>query len=138
LGRSEITHPLCYSTRTQISLATMFDLQRIAPLISAVQRIQTSSVIAPLLAVLVITGVIALFGSLILSGALLVGIWALFGVSVLFTLAAYSYWSAKEPNRLQTENYQLAQQRFLIGDERDPNSIKMIESQPTANTALRQ
>jgi hypothetical protein len=82
------------------------------------------------LAVLVITGVIALFGSLILSGALLMGIWALFGVCVLFTLAAYSYWSAKEPNRLQTEKYQLAQQRLLIGDERDPNSIKMIESQP--------
>ena len=47
---------------------------------------------------------------------------------------AYIFWSIKSPDRLQTENYQLEQQRIkVIGDERHPG--KVIEGTLTANTA---
>jgi hypothetical protein len=114
------------------------DAHRLAPFISAVECISTSSVLAPLLAIDVITGVVALVGSGILSGSLLLGIWCVFGLCVIFTLYAYVYWSINAPDRLQTEQYQLAHRRLLIGDERDPNSPKLIDSLPTANTAVGQ
>jgi hypothetical protein len=47
---------------------------------------------------------------------------------------AYIYWLIKDPDRLQTESYQLEQQRIrTIGDERHPG--KVIEGTLTANTA---
>jgi hypothetical protein len=113
----------------------MFDVHRLAPLISAFQRIQTTSVLAPLFVPTIIVGVVGLIGSPFLPIVISGGLWILFGLCVLFTLGAYVYWSAKEPNRLQTERYQLEQKRLLlIGDERDPNSMKLIDSAPSANT----
>jgi hypothetical protein len=119
----------------------MSDTYSFAPLISAIKRIQTSSILAPLLVVDVIVGAVALFASLGklvgLRELLLWCIWGLFGFCVLFTLASYIYWSWMQPNRLQTENYQLEHQRLvLIADERDPNSPKLIGSAPSANTVV--
>lgn len=38
--------------------------------------------------------------------------------------SAYIYWSFKNPDRLQTESYQLEQQRMkVIGDERHPGKV---------------
>jgi len=119
----------------------MSDATYFAPLISAIKRIQTSNILAPLLAADVITGVIALFASLTelagLPEPLLWGVWGLFGLCILSTLIAYVYWSWRDPNRLQTERYQLEQQRLLLlGDERGPDSTKMIESTPSANVKV--
>ena len=114
-----------------------FDIQRLAPLISAVERIRTSSVIAPLLALDVIVGVIALIATLMLPTNLLVWLWGLFGTCVLFTIVASIFCSFLGPHRLQTEQYQLDQRRLtLIGDERSPNSPKLIESTQSANTQV--
>ena len=101
----------------------------------------SSSILAPLLVVDVIVGAVALFASLGklvgLPEPLLWSIWGLFGFCVLFTLSSYVYWSWAQPNRLQTENYQIEHQRLLlIGDERDPNSMKLIGSAPSANTKV--
>jgi hypothetical protein len=108
-------------------------------LMSAVERIKTASVLAPLLVLDVICATLALIATLLfgVSSNWLWVAWTPFLICTVFTLGAYGYWSIVAPNRLQTEHYQLAQQRlFLIGDERDPNSAKLIESAPTSNTAL--
>ena len=56
-------------------------------------------------------------------------VWIFVGIGT-----AYIYWSIKGPDRLQTENYQLEQQRIkVIGDERHPG--KVIEGTLTANPA---
>lgn len=115
----------------------VLDASQFAPVISAVKRIQTSSIVAPLLAADVITGVIGLLGAFVLPYPILYGVWVLFGLCVLSSLGSYAFWSWKEPNRLQTERYQLEHQRLLlVGDERDPNSPKLIESTPSANTVV--
>jgi hypothetical protein len=105
------------------------------PLISAIERINTANVIAPLFVVDIVVGVVALIGSAFIPAPIPIALWVLFGFCVLFTLGAYVYWSLRAPNRLQTERYQLEHQRMLlIGDERDPNSAKFITAQATANT----
>jgi hypothetical protein len=115
----------------------MFDAYRLAPLISAIQRIKTSSILAPLLVLDIIMGVVALIGSAFVPSPILETIWMVFIFCILFTLGAYAYWSYISPNRLQTERFQLEHQRLLvIGDERDPNSVKLIESAPSANTKV--
>ena len=100
-------------------------------------RITTKSVLAPLS---VPGGLIGAFAVLltplagphhpltyVLWGAFL--LWMFGGVGI-----AYIYWSIKDPDRLQTENYLLEQQRMkTIGDERHPG--KVIEDTLTANTA---
>ncbi len=113
------------------------DAHRLAPLISAIQRIRTTNIIAPLFVVDIVVGVVGLIGSAFLPAPIVMALWALFGFCVLFTLGAYVYWSWAEPNQLQTERFQLEHQRMLlIGDERDPNDMKMITAQVTANTHL--
>jgi hypothetical protein len=115
----------------------MFDAHRLAPLISAIQRIKTSNILAPLLVLDIIMGVVALIGSAFVPSPILEAVWTMFFFCILFTLSAYAYWSYISPNRLQTERFQLEHQRLLlIGDERDPNSTKMIESTPSANTKV--
>jgi hypothetical protein len=104
---------------------------------SAVQRIKTQSILAPLLALDVICGVMALGVTVMVGDTLLSRwIWVSFGVSVAFTLVAYTYWSFREPERLQTEDYRLAREHLmLIGDERNPNSPELLEGRPVSKAA---
>jgi hypothetical protein len=63
-------------------------------------------------------------------------LWIIFVIWIVVIAAAYVYWSVVNPNRLQTENYQLEQQRIkLIGDERSPGKV-IEESALTSNTAM--
>jgi hypothetical protein len=100
-------------------------------------RLTTRSVLAPLS---VPGGLIGTFALLMTPVAgphhpLTYGLWIAFLVWIFGGIGiAYIYWSIKDPDRLQTENYQLEQQRIkTIGDERDPG--KVIEGTLTANTA---
>jgi hypothetical protein len=106
---------------------------------SLIERVRTGSVVAPLLALTLICGVLA-FSVTALPGpvdALVWCLWALFAICVAADLIAYTLFAIKDPDRLQTEDYRLARHRLdLIGDERDPNSEKLIEAAPTANTFL--
>ena len=66
-------------------------------------------------------------------------VWGVFGFCVAASIVGYLVWSIYDPNRLQTEEYLLERQRLLtIGDERDPNNIKVIEGALTSNTAIRE
>lgn len=38
-------------------------------------------------------------------------------------MLAYFIWMFKDPNRLQSEDYQLAHQKMLLGDDRHPGKI---------------
>jgi hypothetical protein len=63
-------------------------------------------------------------------------LWIFFIIWMLGIGAAYVFWSIKDPNRLQTENYQLQQQVIkVITDERHPG--KTIEhASLTSNTVV--
>jgi len=100
-------------------------------------RLRTRSVLAPLS---VPGGLIGTFALLMTPVAgpnhpLTYALWIAFLVWIFGGIGtAYIYWSMKGPDRLQTESYQLEQQRIkVIGDERNPG--KVIEGTLTSNTA---
>ena len=100
-------------------------------------RLTTKSVLAPLS---VPAGLLGAFALLLTPIAgphhpLTYILWIAFLVWMFGVIGtAYIYWSIKGPDRLQTENYQLEQQRIkVIGDERHPG--KVIEGTLTANPA---
>lgn len=110
---------------------------QLAALLSAVQRIKTASIIAPLLALDVIAGAVALIATPFIPASLLLLPWMVFTACIAATLIAYLSFSIVDPNRLQTEDYQLAHHRImLIGDERSPNDAKLIDAAPVANTQI--
>jgi hypothetical protein len=107
-------------------------------LIRTIGHLKTTSVLAPLS---MPAGLIGIFATLmtVVGGPhhpLTWVLWIVFVIWIVVIAAAYVYWSVVNPNRLQTENYQLEQQRInLIGDERNPG--KVIESSAlTSNTAM--
>jgi hypothetical protein len=110
-------------------------------LIGRIGRFRTTSVLAPLLAPLIITSLVAL---IVTAGAgvdhpLTWMLWYLFGAVVVVILLFYCIWSYANPDRLQTEEYRLEEQRIrIIGDERHPGPV-LIDSaaQLTSNTAVR-
>jgi hypothetical protein len=107
-------------------------------LISTIGRFRTTSVLAPLLVAGIIIGVFA-FGVTMWAGPdhpLTWVLWIPFLIDLVVILFGYIVWSFVNPDRLQTEEYRLEQQRItLIGDERHPG--KVIESEPlTANTVI--
>jgi hypothetical protein len=106
---------------------------RISPFL---RRLTTRSVLAPLSVPGVVIGVFALLMTPVAGPhhPLTYALWIAFLVWFGGVGGAYWFWSFKDPNRLQTENYQLEQQRIkVIGDERHPG--KVIEGTLTANTA---
>lgn len=105
---------------------------------SLIERVRTGSVLAPLLALAVIVGAAAFSVTPFSNDATLVrSLWALFAFCVFATLVAYVLFALRDPDRLQTEDYRLARHRLeLIGDERDPNDVKLLEAPPTSNTHL--
>lgn len=110
--------------------------QMMASLAGNIGRVRTRSVIAPMLA---ITGTVGFFASvrgwLSPNSWISDSLWVLFFLCVVAAVAAYAHFSWKEPERLQTEEYRLALRRIdVIGDERDPNDMKVINAIPTSNT----
>ncbi len=111
---------------------------RSGSLLSAVQRIKTASVVAPLLALTAISGAAATGVTVILGNTSLVWIlWTIFCLCVLASIISYAFWTFKDPDRLQSEDFRLERHRLdLLGDERAPRNLKIIETTPTANTLL--
>ena len=107
-------------------------------LIGTIGRFKTTSVLAPLLVLGIIIGVFAFFVTLRVGPdhPLTWTLWIAFLVDIILVLLAYVIWSFVNPDRLQTEDYQLEQQRIrLVTDERHPG--KTIEHEPlTPNTAI--
>jgi hypothetical protein len=106
-------------------------------LIGTLGRFKTTSVLAPLLVVEIIVGVFAL-GLTALIGpdhTLTWVLWSAFLAILALIGLAYFIWSLVNPNRLQTEDYQIQQQVIkVLTDERHPG--KTIEHEPlTSNTA---
>jgi hypothetical protein len=101
---------------------------------SAVQRIKTQSILAPLLALNVICGAMGVATVWRVGDSPLGwGFCVIFGASILFTMIAFTFWSFKDADRLQTEDFRLAcQQMTLIGDERSPNSPELLEGKLVA------
>lgn len=102
-----------------------------------VEKIRTQSAINPLLW---LCGVVFLFG---MPGA----VWGRESVSniclglivlaVLAPIIAFFILMFRDPMRLQSEHYQLEHQRLhLLGDERSPGNIKIIEGELAANNAM--
>jgi hypothetical protein len=112
-------------------------------LVGIIGRFRTTSVLAPLFVPLIIMGVFASFVTPFagvdhpLTWMLWIAVVAVFGMILLF----YPIWSVINPDRLQTEDYRLEQQRItqqVIGDERHPGPV-LIEGAPlTSNTAIGQ
>jgi hypothetical protein len=107
-------------------------------LIRTIGHLKTTSALAPLLMPAGLIGVFAVLMTIV-GGPHHPLTWVLWIFFIIWMVAiggAYIFWSFKDPDRLQTENYQLEQQRInLIGDERNPG--KVIEGSPlTSNTAM--
>jgi len=103
---------------------------------SLLERIRTGSIVAPMLALTFVVGLYAFLTTWASTNERLVWmLWGVFTLCVVATLGAYIYWAINEPDRLQTEDYRLARHKLdLIGDERDPNSMRLLSAPPTANT----
>src|SRR5262249_4348014 len=99
-------------------------------------RIKSTSSLASLSTLVVIICVFAILLTLVAGPhyPLTYALWILFIIWMVYIGAAYVFWSIKDPNRLQTENYQLQQQVIkVITDERHPG--RTIENEPlTSNT----
>ncbi len=107
-------------------------------LIRTIGHLKTTSALAPLSMPAGLIGVFAVLMTIV-GGPhhpLTWVLWIFFMVWLVAIFGAYIFWSIKSPDRLQTENYQLEQQRIkVIGDERNPG--KVIEGAPlTSNTAM--
>jgi O-antigen/teichoic acid export membrane protein len=103
-------------------------------LIRTIGHLKTTSALAPLSVPAGLIGVFAVLMTIVggphhpLTWAL----WIFFIVWMVAIGGAYIFWSIKDPDRLQTENYQRIK---IIGDERNPG--KVIEGAPlTSNTAV--
>jgi membrane protein implicated in regulation of membrane protease activity len=106
------------------------------PWSSAIQQVRTGSVLAPLLALSIITGMIALVATAGVGDTFIARcLWALFALVVLTTIGSYIAWSFAAPDRLQTEDYRLERHRIdVIGDERNPKRMQVIDTVAVATS----
>jgi hypothetical protein len=101
----------------------------------AVERVRTSGVLTPLLWLcglsMPLSGVLAA----VTSGALQILFATCFVVVPLITIGAYFIWLFRDPNRLQSEDYQYNLTRLrLLGDDRMTAPAEVIEHSPVSNT----
>jgi hypothetical protein len=107
----------------------------------AANKVATRNILNPLLWLCAIVTPASLVAAPFASGALLTVLLITALVPPACTLAAYGYWTFKEPNRLQSEDFVLQKQwldtNALIGDNRTQQVIDVTpgQSQMTANTA---
>jgi hypothetical protein len=106
-------------------------------LIGTIGRFRTTNVLAPLLVAEIIIGLFASCVTAWVGADHLLSwvLWIAFLVILAVILVVYIVLLVVDPNRLQSEEYLLEQQRILIGDERNPG--KTIEQAPlTSNTVV--
>src|SRR6266436_6221334 len=133
---SVISRPTTFVSTVFSCYLTVMGLPR--DLIRTIGHLKTTSALAPLSMPAGLIGVFAVLMTIV-GGPhhpLTWVLWIFFMVWLVAIFGAYIFWSIKSPDRLQTENYQLEQQRIkVIGDERNPG--KVIEGAPlTSNTAM--
>lgn len=103
--------------------------------VAAAKHVATRNILNPLLFLCAIVSCPAIVGAAFASGPLLTALLVAFGVPPVFTLLAYCYWTFKDPNRLQSEQF-ILQQRWMdaqppqIGDNRTHEVID-VSSQET-------
>jgi hypothetical protein len=90
---------------------------------SAVERIRTNSAMNPLLWLNGCSLPFTIPGSVWAPHPINLCFVVLAMTTTLSAILAYFVWMFKDPNRLQSEDYQLANQRMLLGDERHPGVI---------------
>lgn len=109
---------------------------------AAAKQVATRNILAPLLWMDAIVCLPAIVGLPFAPALLLPWLLGLALVPPAFTLAAYTYWTFKDPDRLQSEPYLLEKRWFdtqvLIGDNRTKQVIDITPEQtaPTPNTAI--
>jgi hypothetical protein len=90
---------------------------------SAVERVRTNSAMNPLLWLCGCSLPFTVWGAVWAPYPNSVIFLCLAAASILSAIAAYFIWMFRDPNRLQSEDYQLENQRMLLGDERAPGII---------------
>jgi hypothetical protein len=101
---------------------------------SAIERIKTSSAVNPLLWLAAFATPSALVGAYFLPD------YRLFFISIILAviaapIIAYFIFLFRDPNRLQSEHYQLENQRLMLGDDRHPGVVlspRAMVSNPAA------
>jgi hypothetical protein len=77
---------------------------------AVVERVKTNSILNPLLWLSAIVALIAWPAACVTTGNIQVFFAAMGALPVIFSLVAYLIWMFKDPDRLQSEDYQLDQQ----------------------------
>jgi hypothetical protein len=109
---------------------------------AAAKHVATKNILAPLLWLDVIISLPAIATLPFMPTVLLPWRLVLAVVPPAFTLLAYTFWTFKEPDRLQSEQYLLEKRWFdtqaQIGDNRTREVIDLTpeQSAPSANTAI--
>ena len=105
-----------------------------------VQRIQTKTILNPLLWLNGIGMPLSLLG--VLATIAYPFVWVFLGVFLCLPIAsliAYTYWARRDPNRLQSEDHQYNMRQLelqLIGDDRAGASPQVIDATPVSNTEI--
>jgi hypothetical protein len=95
--------------------------QRFSSHYAAVGRMTTRSVLSPLLWLVGITATITTPGIIFTDGYVQAGLLATLILCVFSAIGFYAYFAFTEPNRLQSEEYQIERTRLdtqMIGDDR--------------------
>lgn len=104
-----------------------------------VERIRTNSALNPLLWLCGVTLPVTVPAAVLAPDP--VNLWMLSAalVVVAATLVAYFYFMVSEPNRLQSEDYQIEMQKLLLlGDDRHRGGVVIEGTAMTANTAIQE
>lgn len=105
---------------------------------SAIERVRTNSAMNPLLWLNGCSLPFTIPGAIWGPHPLNMVMMTIAGTTILSAVAAYFIWMFRDPNRLQSEDYQLEHQRMLLlGDERAPGVVidataATVPNNPTA------
>lgn len=95
---------------------------------AVVERIRTNSILNPLLWLCGIVIPFSIFSAYLSRGWMRVFFCILIAVVIGLTLVAYFIWTFRDPDRLQSEDYQLEKQRILQGSKEEENIPVMAQS----------
>lgn len=90
---------------------------------SAIERVRTNSAMNPLLWLNGCSLPFTITGAIWAPTPVNYGLLAIAVATILASVIAYFIWMFRDPNRLQSEDYQLENQRMLLGDERHPGVL---------------
>lgn len=104
---------------------------------AAVEKVRTNSALNPLLWLVAVTLPSGILGAICTDPPLREVCMSLAILPVIAALIAYFIWMFRDPTKLQSEHYQLEQQRItLLGDDRNLGRPPVIEGDLAANTVL--